>query len=479
MLEDIIKERIKKVSELRKRGIDPYPLTASRQYPIEFALQKFNAWLRAKKKVVVAGRIKAIRGHGALIFADLSDQNSQIQIILKADILGKEKIKFFEDFIDLGDFIEVAGKFYLTQKKEKSVLVSNFKILAKSLRPLPKSWYGLENIEERYRKRYLDLLVNQEVKQRFVVRSKIISLIRDYLNREGFLEVETPILQTLYGGANAKPFITHLDNLDLTLYLRIAPELYLKRLIVGGFEKIYELGRNFRNEGLDREHNPEFTMLELYEAYKTRDDLMKLISDLILYVVKNLKNEINVKFSSKKRWPVIDYEELLKKHTGLALTDDKTKWLTKSRDFQIAANQNDSVAKISELIFKKIRSQIIEPTFVINQPVEISPLAKTCPKDPLKAHRFQLIVGGWEIVNGFSELNDPLEQRKRFDWQQEMRVKGDLEAHPQDKDFLEALEYGLPPTAGLGVGIDRLVAVLTGAPSLNEVILFPFMKPLN
>jgi len=478
MLEDIIKERIKKVNELREKGIDPYPEKVKRQHSIKKVLDNFNEWLKKEKRVSVAGRLWAIRGHGALTFCDLKDETGKIQLVFKSDLLTDEKLKFVEKYFDLGDFISVEGIPYLTQKGEKSILVKNFALITKSLRPLPKAWYGLEDEEERFRKRYLDLLENEDVKKRFVLRSIIISEIRNFLNKKGYLEVETPILQTIYGGANATPFITQLEALKIKLYLRIAPELYLKRLLVGGFENIYEIGKNFRNEGIDREHNPEFTMMELYSAYKTRFDLMKLLEDLIKHLVKKISNEIDNSAILKNKWEIIDFEDFVYQKTGLRFTNSQEEWFKKAKELNIeTATIHDSKEKIADLILKKYRGEIKNPTFLINQPLAISPLAKKDPLNPTKTLRFQLILNGWEVANGFSELNDPIDQRERFENQLKLKKQGEKETHPQDEEFLEALEYGMPPAAGLGVGIDRLVAVLTHAPSIKEAIFFPFMKP--
>ena len=496
MLEDIIKERIKKLGELKKLGVNPYPEKTNRQFTIGEVLNNFSSWSKTQKKISLVGRIWSIRGHGGVMFCDAKDETGKLQLVLKADILTGEKMKFFKKYFDRGDFLEAQGTLFITQKGEKSLLVNKFTLLTKSLRPLPKAWFGLEDAEERFRRRYLDLLENEEVKKRFTLRSKIIAEIRNFLNKNSYLEVETPILQTMYGGANAKPFLTKLEALNLKLYLRIAPELYLKRLLIGGFENIYEIGKNFRNEGMDREHNPEFTMMELYSAYKTREDLMKLIKDLIKYLTKTFKKEIDFEQGEKKGsaerseagsyknpianspWQIIGFEEFLKKKIGLDFESSLEQWLSKAKALGIEGiNPKASKEKIADDIFKKLRAEIKNPTFVINQPLAISLLAKKRIDNPQQTSRFQLIINGWEIANGFSELNDPIDQKERFQEQAKLKEKGDLEAHPQDTDFIEALEYGMPPAAGLGIGIDRLVAVLTQAPSLKEVIFFPFMKP--
>ncbi|MDD5760765.1 MAG: lysine--tRNA ligase [Candidatus Pacebacteria bacterium] len=478
MLDDLIKERLKKLKKLQDKNINPYPEKSERQFPIDSAFTNFSSWAKNRKKIILAGRIWAIRRHGGAIFVDIRDEKAKIQLLLKRDELGEEKMKFFEDFFDLGDFLDAQGVLFKTKKGEKTLLVQDFRLLAKSLRPLPDAWYGLEDAEERFRRRYLDLLENETVKRRFILRGKIISAIREFLNDQEYLEVETPILQPLYGGANANPFTTHLDALKTNLYLRIAPELYLKRLIVGGLENIYEIGKCFRNEGIDREHNPEFTILELYSAYKTREDAIKLVEELFKFLAKKFQKESpSGKIFLNKTWENIGYEDFLKKETGLTFQDKKDKWQEKAREMKIGLNEGDSKEKIAEAVFKKLRNRIKEPTFIIDHPIAISPLAKRKEGEPDKAARFQLIVSGLEIVNGFSELNDPIDQKKRFEDEAAMRKKGDLEAHPLDMNYIEALEYGMPPTAGLGIGIDRLVAIFTDAPSLKEVILFPFMKP--
>jgi len=478
MLDNLIKERIEKIKKLRKLGIEPYPEKTNRQFSITQALDNFSIWSRDKKKIILAGRIWGIRGHGGAIFVDIKDQTGKVQLLFKEDKIGKDKMKFLEDFFDLGDFLEAQGTLFKTKRGERTIEVRDFKLLSKSIRALPKECYGLENTEERFRRRYLDLLENEEVKKKFVFRSQMISSIREFLNKKEYQEVETPILQPLYGGAFANPFVTHLEALKMKIYLRIAPELYLKRLIVGGFENIYEIGKCFRNEGMDREHNPEFTMLELYSAYKTREDLMKLIEELFKFLTKKFKDNIpDAEILLKKRWKKVGFEEFLKKEIGLNFQNDKEKWIKKAKLLDVPLNKIDSKEKIADAIFKKLRGKIIEPTFIIDHPLEISPLAKKKIDDPEKTSRFQFIVFGSEIVNGFSELNDPIDQEERFKAQAKMKKEGDIEAHPQDIDYIEALEYGMPPTAGLGIGIDRLVAVLTRSSSLKEVIFFPFMKP--
>ena len=479
-------DRIKKLKKIRERGIDPYPSKAERTFFIKEVLERFNQLLKKKKEIILVGRIKSIRLHGGSCFADIEDGSAKIQIYLKKDQLGEEKYNFFTELIDLADFLQVKGKLYLTKRGEKTLLVDDFRLIAKSLRPLPEKWHGLKDIETRFRKRYLDLLSNPEVREIFRKRSLIIKLIRDFLDKRNFLEVETPILQPIPGGAAAKPFITHHNALDIDLYLRVAPELYLKKLIVGGFERVYEVARCFRNEGIDRAHNPEFTQIEFYQAYADYNDLMNLTEELISFLIKELNIKKGIidydgnKINLNPPYPKIDYRELMIKQLQLDLDKypDQTSLFKKARELGVEVDKNAGRGKIIDNIFKElIRPKLINPIFLINHPVDLSPLAKRIPQRPNYVERFQLIIAGMEIVNAFSELNDPLDQGRRFQEQQKLLEKGDEEAQRIDKDFLEALEHGLPPTAGEGIGIDRLVALLTNSHNIKEVILFPTMRP--
>lgn len=439
MLEDIKKTRLEKLANLKKAGINPYPADVLRTHTNKEALDGFKKL--ANKKIVLVGRIRSIREHGGSTFCHIEDGStslttgSQIQIYFKKDEVGEKEYKLFIENIDIGDFIEASGKLFLTKKGEKTLLISKWKILTKSLMPLPSEWYGLEDVEERFRKRYLDLVLNKEIRDKFTKRSEIITNIRKFLDENGFLEVETPMLQTMAGGTIARPFKTHLNALDMDLYLRIAPELYLKRLLVAGFEKVYELGRNFRNEGMDREHNPEFTMLEFYAAYWDYKQMMDFTEKLL----KSLDNKI-----FKGKFKRAEYDKIVGKKD-----------------------------------VKEVFAVIKEPTFVIHYPVEISPLAKKLDNNPKKVARFQLIANGLEVANGWSEINSPIDQAERFKAQEAERKRGSDEAHQYDKDFIEALEYGMPPAAGIGIGIDRLVALLTSSKTLREIILFPTMRPKN
>ena len=430
-LERLRKFRLKKLENLKKAGINCYPAKVLRTHTNKEAVDNFNKL--KNKKITLVGRIRSIREHGGSTFCHIEDGTAQIQIYFKKDKIGNKNYKLFLENTDIGDFVEVGGKLFKTQKGEKTLEVSNWRIISKSLLPLPDKWYGFEDIEERFRKRYLDLILNREIKEKFIKRSEIIRKIRRFLEGNGFLEVETPVLQTLAGGAKARPFKTRLNALSMDLYLRIAPELYLKRLLVGGFEKIYELGRSFRNEGMDREHNPEFTMLEFYAAYWDYKKMMDFTEKLL----KPLDPKI-----FKGKFKKVEYGKIIGKR------DEKE-------------------------VFAKIK----EPTFIINHPVEISPLSKKSEKNPKKVERFQLIANGLEIANGFSEINDSIDQAERFKAQEIERKKGSKEAHQYDKDFIEALEYGMPPAAGIGIGTDRLVVLLTNSKTLREIILFPTMRP--
>ncbi len=474
-LQAIIKARKEKLEKLRQLGIDPYPEKTPAHSKIAQILKNFSSFLRSKKLIAAAGRIVAMRTHGAIAFFDIKDSSGKIQILFKKDILGKQ-YEILENF-DVGDFIWVAGSPFYTKTKEKTIEVRKFSILSKSLRPIPSEWFGLENIEERLRRRYLDILVNQEVKERMQKRSEIIFLMRKLLDAEGFIEVETPILQPLYGGATAKPFRTHHDLLDADFYLRIAPELYLKRLLITGFEKIYEIGKSFRNEGIDQKHNPEFTSLELYWAYQDREGLMKFLENFIKKLARSLGKKDKAIF---KKWPRITFSLAIKKSLGVLYEKvSREELLLKAKERGVIfANEKISKGKIGDEIIKKIFvPKVKDPIFILDHPTEISPLSKKDPNQPQKSLRFQMIAAGWELVNGFAELNDPEDQRKRFESQERIREIGDEEAMRYDEDFIEAMEYGMPPAAGLGIGIDRLVAWLVDAPALKEVILFPMLKP--
>ena len=484
-LEELRSVRVAKLESLKKAGIDAFPLKIN--FPIlEISKIKkdFKKNLR-KKGIGVAGRIMAKREHGGSAFLDLYDGFEKLQIFIGRDKIGVDSFKLFSENIDVGDFIAISGRSFYTKRKEPTIEAARWQVLAKSLRPLPEKWHGLSDVEERFRKRYLDLLMNPEVREKFRIRSNLIGELCTILAKEGFIEVETPMLQSVYGGALAEPFKTHHKMLDFDMYLRIAPELYLKRLLVGGLGKIFEIGRVFRNEGIDMTHNPEFTMLELYAAYWDAEILKEFIAKVLAALIKKItrKNLFKfegreIKFSGKISsipfWSVIERYALIIKPEDMS----REEFSIRAKQFGLNPTLEDTKEKIADEIFKKIcRPKLIQPVFVTNHPLAISPLAKERSDNPQLVDRFQLIIVGVEVVNGFSELNNPLEQKKRFEFQETLRKGKDKEAHPMDEDYLEAMEYGMPPAAGLGIGIDRLVMLLTDTHNIKEVILFPTMKP--
>ena len=418
------------------------------------------------------------------MFLDVSDGGGQIQIYLKKDVLGEEYERALET-IDIGDFVEAEGKLFKTKKEEETLEVNRWAMLAKSLRPLPGKWHGLQDVEERFRKRYLDLVMNEGVRERFETRAAIIKAIRDFHETHGFVEVETPMLHPIPGGALAKPFITHHNALDIDLYLRVAPELYLKRLLVGGLERVFEIGKCFRNEGIGVSHNPEFTMLECYAAYWNEDDMMTFVEDLFVELAKEFgkKQEIvadGKKILFKKPFNRISFKDLLARYALISDYDGETRdsMATRAKQFGIEVGGHESKAKIADEIYKKIcRPYVIQPTFVVNHPLELSPLAKKRKENPEEVRRFQLIAGGMELTNGFAELNDPIDQKARFEEQEKERERGEEEAHRIDEDYVEALECGMPPAAGLGIGIDRVVMLFTDTRNIREVMLFPTLRP--
>lgn len=483
-IDRIKKIRLQKLKAIERAGLNPYPAKTNRTHQAATALENFTKISRSKKEIVLVGRIRSLRVHGKVTFLHIEDGTGRIQAYLRQNRLGEKGYKFFLDNFDIGDIIEVRGILFKTKKGEKTIEAIDFKMLTKSLLSLPEKWHGLKDIEERFRKRYLDLIFNPEVKKKFEIRSKIIREIRSFLEKEGFLEVETPILQPIYGGAKARPFKTHLNAFDMKMYLRIAPELYLKRLLIGGFEKVYEIGRMFRNEGVDRSHNPDFTMLEFYWAYADYKDLMKLTERLFENLLKNVFGKLEIRYEGKKinfktPWPRIEFSQLIRKYTKINLEEIHRDALAKrAKELGIRLEKGLGKAEIADEIYKKFcRPKIWEPTFIINFPLGFQPLAKALEKDPKKLANFQLVVASWELLNAFSELNNPLEQRRRFKEQEKFFKEGFEEAQRMDKDFLEALEYGMPPAAGFGMGIDRLVCLLTDSHSLREIILFPTMRP--
>lgn len=474
-LEEIRKNKIEKLELLRKAGVNPYPEKSWRTHEIAQALENFDKFSEDKDRLVLAGRVMAYREHGASAFLDLEDATGKIQLYLKKDVVGDFDFDLFLKTIDTGDIFEASGFLMKTKKEERTLEVEKYRILAKALLPLPEKWHGLQDVEERYRKRYLDFIFNPEVKKKIESRTAVVREIRQILDGNDFLEVETPVLQTLAGGAVAQPFQTHLNTLNLDLYLRIAPELYLKRLLVGGFERVYEFARNFRNEGMDRDHNPEFTMLEFYAAYWDYEKLMSFLEKMMEQVGERIGSAVNL----RGPYPRITFNDLFQKYTDINYDEaDEDTLIKKAKDLEIKIAKTMTKGNMADEIYKKVaRPKIIEPTFVINHPLELSPLSKKMEKDPEHVSRFQLVIDGTEVMNGFSELNDPLDQRERFEEQEKAAKHGNKEAHRFDEDFVEALEYGMPPAAGVGIGIDRLTALLTSTHSIREIIAFPLMKP--
>lgn len=491
MAEDLNEMRLirrEKLQKLIDKGKNPYKIEKFdyTHYTTEIA-QNFDEL--EEKEVAVAGRLMSRRGHGKVNFIDLQDSEGTIQLFISQKNLGEEE---YEDLnlLDLGDIIGVKGEVFKTKMGEISVRVKELQLLTKSLQILPEKFHGLKDQDLRYRNRYVDLIINPEVKETFIKRTNIIKALRRYLDDRGFLEVETPVLSTIAGGANARPFTTHHNTLDIDMYLRIANELYLKRLIVGGFEKVYEIGKMFRNEGMSTRHNPEFTNIELYQAYVDYEDIMELTENLVEYIAIEVLGTTKVKYKDreidfKAPWARIDMTEAVKKYTGLDFQniddDAEARELAKSLNndrLEIKPNMRRGEV-IAEIYDELCEEYMVQPTFITGHPVEISPLAKRNPDDPRITNRFEAFANGWEIANAFSELNDPIDQRARFEDQVAQKESGDDEAHPMDEDFLNAIEVGLPPTGGLGIGLDRLIILLSGQESIRDIIFFPTMKPLD
>ncbi|SUZ83662.1 uncharacterized protein METZ01_LOCUS36516, partial [marine metagenome] len=490
------KIRREKLAELIKLGINPYPANL---YPVDHLSEEIKTKFSKNKKVVIAGRIMSRRIQGNASFAEILDSKGKIQVYFNRDEIckGENKEKYniiYKKLLDIGDIIGIEGELFTTKVGEKTVLVKDFTLLNKSLRPLPlpkedsdgKTYDEFNDTEQRYRQRYVDLIVNPHVKETFIKRTKIVNLIRDFLNNKGYLEVETPILQTIPGGANARPFITHHNTLDIPLYLRIADELFLKRLIVGGFDAVYEFSKDFRNEGMDKNHNPEFTMLELYVAYKDYFWMMELTESLLEKVCIELNGDSSINFDSKKisfkkPFKRMSIYDAIKKYTGYDISnmqEDKIREICKKMSIEITDQMGEG--KLIDAIFgNKCAKEIINPTFITDYPKSMSPLTKEHRDDSNLTERFELIINGMEIANAYSELNNPIDQLNRFEEQLKLSEKGDEEAMFIDKDFVKSLEYGMPPTSGIGIGIDRLIMLMTNHTSIQEVLFFPQMKPEN
>jgi lysyl-tRNA synthetase, class II len=480
--------RIKKAQWLIENGIEAYPSLISRTHTITLWLDRFSDLEQSEGSSTLVGRIRGLRRHGGSTFATLEDGTGSVQIFFKRDMLG-EGYEMVKEIIDLGDFIEVSGTACMTKTGEKTVLVQSWKMLAKTLLPLPEQWHGLTDVEVRYRNRELDLLANPETRQRFVVRSKLISALRRFLDERDFLEVETPVLQAIPGGANARPFITHHNTLDVDLYLRIAPELYLKRLLVGGFEKVYEIGRLFRNEGIDHAHNPEFTTIELYWAFvPSKDFFVDFLEEVVKYIVAHSVGTTQVVYQDTSIdfggvWERKTFREAVLEKTGIDIdvyrTEKELVAAVEERGLAVDFSKCVGIGECYDQLYKKTtRPALRQPTWIFDYPLEQKPLAKASPDDASKSASVQLIVEGSEIINAYyHELNDPLDQRRRFLEQEELRQRGSTEAQYLDEDFLLALEHGMPPASGVGLGIDRLVMLLTDTKQIKDVILFPTLRP--
>lgn len=482
-LDDIRQERINKLNRLRELRINPYPASTERTHENSKVIELFPDLEASGETVTIAGRVMAIREHGGSAFMDLVDGSGKLQAFFKKDILGEAECDLLIANLDVGDFLEVTGTCFKTKKAEPTVQASAYKFLVKTLLPLPEKWHGLQDAEERFRKRYLDFIFNPEAKEKIKTRTEVMQTLRSFMNDNDFMEVTTPTLQTIYGGASARPFKTTMNALDLTLFLRIAPELYLKRLLVGGFDRVYEFTTNFRNEGMDREHNPEFCVLEFYAAYQNLEWLMSYTEKLLTNLLENVFGSLVIEHEDQRidfsaPFKRATYNSLLNKYVGLDFVkNSETDFRAKAEELGVTIEKVVGKSGLVDEVFKKaIRPKLLEPMFVHDYPEEMLPLAKKL-SDPTYVGAFQFYAGGMELIKAFSELNDPLDQRERFSKQENKRAKGDEEAQRMDEDFLEALEYGMPPAAGFGLGIDRLLVLLTNSHSIREVIAFPLMKP--
>ena len=482
-LSEQMQVRLQKMQTMQEKNIEVFASRFDYSHHAQDILDNCETLIANETQVKVSGRIMAMRGHGKTMFWNIMDKTAKIQIYVRKDVLGDELYDTFKLY-DIGDIIGVTGTVFTTKTGEVSIKAQDITFLTKSLRPLPEKCHGLKDVETRYRQRYVDLIVNPNVRDTFVKRSKIISTIRNILNDKEFLEVETPMMHPIPGGAAARPFVTHHNALDMQLYMRIAPELYLKRLIVGGFERVYELGRVFRNEGISIKHNPEFTMVELYQAYADYKDLMALTEEIVSQTAQEVLGTMKINYQGQEidltpPWNRITMIDAVKQYTNVDFNsvDDLDKARELAKSLNVHYEQNDGIGKIINLVFEElVEEQLIQPTFIIGHPKEISPLAKSNKLQPELTDRFEGFIFAREICNGFSELNDPIDQKERFLKQVAERASGDDEAHMMDEDFVTALEYGLPPTGGLGIGIDRLTMFLTDSTSIRDVILFPHMR---
>ena len=481
-LSELMKVRLEKLNGLYAQGINPYGGKFLVTHKAQDVLDKFEVLENCP--IVIAGRLMAKRTHGKASFGNIQDLSGQVQIYVRKDDVGEEAYELFGR-MDLGDILGIEGKVFRTRRGEISVAVEKITILAKSLRPLPEKWHGLKDVDLRYRQRYLDLIVNPEVKQVFILRSRIIKSLRQQLDNLDFLEVETPMMQTIAGGAAARPFITHHNALNMDMFLRIAPELFLKRLLVGGLEKVYEINRNFRNEGISTKHNPEFTMVELYQAYADYEDMMNLAESIISALAQELLGTTVIPYQGEMidltpPWTRLSMMQAIEKYVGLDFskieTDAEARAAARSLNMEPDVKASKGTV-INEIFEEFVEPRLVQPTFITSHPIEISPLAKRNAEDPKYTDRFEVFIAAREMANAFSELNDPIDQKGRFQRQVEQRAAGDQEAHMMDEDYIQALEYGMPPAGGMGIGVDRLVMLLTNSASIRDVILFPTMRP--
>ncbi|KAB8126418.1 lysine--tRNA ligase [Gracilibacillus oryzae] len=487
-LNEQMRVRLEKLEAYKEKGLDPFGDKFNRTHLAEELREAYDQFSKEELEeksieTTIAGRIMTKRGKGKAGFSHIQDLSGQVQLYVRKDTVGEEAYEVFNT-ADLGDIVGVTGTVFKTNVGELSVKANQFTLLTKSLRPLPEKFHGLKDVEQRYRQRYLDLITNIDSKDTFIMRSKIIQSMRRYLDDMGYLEVETPMMHSIAGGASARPFTTHHNAFDIPLYMRIAIELHLKRLIVGGMEKVYEIGRVFRNEGVSTRHNPEFTMIELYEAYADYHDIMELVENMVAHIAKEVIGSTTIAYGEQEvnlepKWTRLHMVDAIKEETGVdfwqQMTDDEAKTLAKEHGISIDDNMTFGHI-VNEFFEQRVEEKLIQPTFIYGHPVAISPLAKKNKEDDRFTDRFELFIVGREHANAFSELNDPIDQRERFEAQVKEKEQGNDEAHEMDEDFLEALEYGMPPTGGLGIGIDRLVMLLTNAPSIRDVLLFPQMR---
>lgn len=478
-LPDQIAVRMDKRRQLDEAGMNPYGERFERTHGVPELLENFDSL--AGETVRAAGRIRTIRRQGAVAFVDLQDEGERIQLFCRSNTLGEQYDLL--QWLDIGDIVGVEGTLMRTRRGEQSIEPTSWRLLSKALRPLPEKWHGLRDVELRYRQRYVDLIVNPDVRDVFVARSRAVAAMRRFFYERGYLEVETPMLHPIPGGANARPFMTHHNALDMDLYMRIAPELYLKRLLVGGFDKVFEIGKNFRNEGISTRHNPEFTAIEAYEAYADATDMMRLTEELFAYVAEQVTGSPRIVYQGTEidltpPWERLSMLDAVRRYADLDLagvSDEEARVLAKERGLEVDDDATAGVV-LAEAFERFVEHHLVQPVFIVDHPVEISPLAKRKADDPAFTDRFEPFINGWEVANGFSELNDPVDQRRRFELQAAQRAAGDAEAHMMDEDFLRALEHGMPPAGGLGVGVDRFIMLLTDSASIRDVLLFPHMR---